>query len=353
MKEPPKDSKIKVTKEELEDMKKHAKLLFGSGGGLWNNQAEHSEYKLITKYINDIQKLENGKYAGNVCYINGFFPNRLIACSDYGLFTSRFEPCGITPLEAYAAGTPVASIRTGGAPDFVFDINENSINKATGILSKHPFMRNDVDLENENYMNISNEKEKILCGEREWNHETMDKEYAKVLDAKRIDAASDEVARMFFDSMALSMKDENAYDKLCENCLNQRIDWITNKKFNRNYKDDGKGGYEKDYSVNEADLKSASDVYAEDIYGVSGSKCKAEDRTFIRPRSINRLKKLTGEFPKHVDIAGIRRAYPDFNDNNHNYTRPTVSFRGFAATNNMKIISVNIKQNCGTKVFVG
>ena len=74
---------------------------------------------LLFQKINEYQKISKierdgieGIFKGNAVYINGLFPNRVVNCSDSGYFGSRWEPCGITPLECYASGTPVISIKT-------------------------------------------------------------------------------------------------------------------------------------------------------------------------------------------------------------------------------------------------
>ncbi len=117
----------------------HSKLLFGAGGGNDAFGKDHAEWKLIKEELKKIAEIEvdgkKGIFAGNACYVNGLFPNRLANCADVGIFTSRYEPCGITPFESYAAGAPVLSTNTGGAGDFV------SPGK-NGFLTKNPFMLN-------------------------------------------------------------------------------------------------------------------------------------------------------------------------------------------------------------------
>ena len=297
MKTPPKG----MTAEQLEDIKQHAKLLFGSGSDKWDKNAP--EFKLILEYINKIQKLDGGKYAGNVCYVNGFFPNRIIACSDFGFFTSRFEPCGITPLESYAAGTPVASIRTGGAPDFVvstktngkndntdfvFDVNECNKDEATGFLTEHSFMRNDTDLKD--YIDTEKIKKEILGDEPKWT-ESMEKEYGEYLDEARREVASNEVADMFVRCMNAA-NNEKLYDQLSKNCFKQLIQWAKNNKYNRDYNEFGEKN-----DVPEEELKSAEDIYLEDIFGVSGLSADDKSRTFLdsKPRSTEPMKKLTAD----------------------------------------------------------
>lgn len=115
-----------------EEVKKHTKFL--AGAGIWSEHAD--DYKWVKNIIEEIEKMG---YAGNACYVNGFFPNRLVGCATYTIFTSRFEPCGITPLESFASGTPCISIGTGGSPDF--------INEMRGFITKHPYLLSKERLE--------------------------------------------------------------------------------------------------------------------------------------------------------------------------------------------------------------
>ena len=326
--EPPKELKDKgVTKEQFEYMKKHTKLLFGSGDK-WPKDAK--EIKIIKEYIDKIHKLNNGAYDGSVCYLEGFFPNRLIACCDFGSFTSRFEPCGLTPLEAYAAGTPVASINTGGATNFVFDLNKVGTEKATGFLTKNPFMLNEDKLDKK-YFDAQKVKEDIMAGEEVWDEDTMGKEYAERLDDARRESASDEVADLFVRTASI---DEKTYDSLCENSLNQRIGWAENNYYNSNG-------------------KSADERLLEDAFGVKCFTKEEENRDFIRPRSYKPMEKMTGNFPEYVDFDAIKKAFPDFDDNaERKENRASVSFRGFAAINSIKNNYIK-NENKISKFFFG
>ena len=119
------------------EIRKHSKLLMGAGGGNDAFRGDNAEWKLIQECIERIENIEvngqKGYFEGNVCYVNGLFPNRIANCANVAVLTSRYEPCGITPFESYAAGMPVISIKTGGAPDFVKD-------GVTGFLTEDPFM---------------------------------------------------------------------------------------------------------------------------------------------------------------------------------------------------------------------
>ncbi|MBR1776026.1 glycosyltransferase [bacterium] len=121
------------------ETRKHCKLIMGAGGGNDAFSGNNPEWKAIKEAMERIQNIEAGGQKGvfknNAVYVNGLFPNRLANGVDLAIFTSRFEPCGITPFESFATGTPVVSINTGGAPDFVTP-------GRTGFLTKDPFMLN-------------------------------------------------------------------------------------------------------------------------------------------------------------------------------------------------------------------
>ena len=125
------------------ETRKHVKIVMGSGSGgedMFTKASE--EWKLINEGIERIQNIEiNGKkeFANNIVYTNGTFPARISNAADLDVFTSTFEPCGITPLEGFASGTPVASTNTGGAPDFIKP-------GKNGFLTKDPYMLNPEEL---------------------------------------------------------------------------------------------------------------------------------------------------------------------------------------------------------------
>lgn len=196
-----------------ENLKQHTKLLVGAGADTWPDDAR--DWKNIQKFIKEIQELDNGKYKGNVMYVNGLFPNRLVGCAHSSLFTSVFEPCGITPLESYAAGTPVSSIRTGGAPDFIthYDAQKGLVTNETGFLTKGPYLRNPENL------GLTPTQLKDIKPE----------DMFSVIDDCRRTIASDEIAQCIKDSVSLN--DEN-YKKMTINAFKQLVDWNENAAFN-------------------------------------------------------------------------------------------------------------------------
>lgn len=126
------------------ETRKHCKLVMGSGSGTEDMFTKASEeWKLIEETVSRIENMElngqKGIFKGNVVYTNGTYPARIANCADLGILTSRFEPCGITPLECFASGTPVLSTNTGGAPDFIRP-------GKNGFLTKDPFMINPEEL---------------------------------------------------------------------------------------------------------------------------------------------------------------------------------------------------------------
>lgn len=228
-----------LTDESIPESKRlRCKFLFGAGDKAWDKA--HDNYKVIKKVINDIKKYKNGKFAGNVCYVDGLFPNKLIACASYGMFTSRFEPCGITPLETFSTGTPVISVNTGGAPDFVKSAKTEALSVANGLLTESPFMRNAEDFEFtpdelkslrmskiEDLKNINNCSDEIKLS------------YEKMLDRKRAQACAGEVKSII--SKAVDYVDEvdpkskkTIYDILSENASSQLVDWHENSLYNKN-----------------------------------------------------------------------------------------------------------------------
>ena len=196
-----------------EETKKHTKLIVGAGKDTWSEGAR--DWKNIKKYITKIQSMDKGKYKGNVMYVNGLFPNRLVGCADYTLFTSVFEPCGLTPLESYSGGAPVISIKTGGAPDFIESLQsgKSTVTTETGFLTTNPYLRNpeSLGLKTEDLVSKSGD------------------EAFKIVDDARRNAASDEVAQCIKQAISL---DNESYKKMVQNTFEQNISWSGNTKYN-------------------------------------------------------------------------------------------------------------------------
>lgn len=197
----PKEDKLKV------------KVLLGAGK--WNENDR--DYKAIVRDIKEISELDGGIYKHNIMYIDGFTPNRLVACAHFGLFTSRREMCGITPVESKIAGTPYGITKTGGPVDYT--------NSSNGYMTKEP-----VELTPERY-NLS------------WadSAETIDE--ARV--ARQSKQTSDMIKEMFYE-----YKDNHeAYVAKCKKNLEEKVDWHNNNEYNHG--------------------KSANKVYMEDIFEVN------------------------------------------------------------------------------------
>lgn len=217
-----------------QEQKNHAKFLVGAGAGQSGWAKDATEWATIQEKIKQIQELENGRYKGNVCYVNGFFPNRFVACADYSLITSRYEPCGITPLESYAAGTPVLSNNTGGSPDFVTAYKGGEITNQTGFLTEHAFKINPEIMG----------KDSNLSGAE--------------LDSARVEFLGKENAANISSAMDISLNNQDGYMKMMQNTLGAKVDWHENSGFNQG--------------------KSASQIYLKDIFHVDGANIPEESK---------------------------------------------------------------------------
>lgn len=183
----------------------HSKLLFGAGKDVFRDG--NKEWEGIKEELEKIANIEvNGKkgiFKGNVCYVNGLFPNRLANCTDATIFTSRWEPCGITPFESYASGTPVINIKSGGAPDFISP-------RKTGLLSQDAFMLSASKLGLES--NVSYE----------------------VLDEARVEHSADDMVKQVKEF--LKPMEDGTFDvkqkQYIDNCLKEKIEWHNNNAYN-------------------------------------------------------------------------------------------------------------------------
>ena len=236
------------------ETKKHVKALIGAGP--W--KAEASDWQSIQKFMKEIQELEGGAYKDNVCYLNGRFSNRIVACADYSIITSRYEPCGITPLESYAAGTPVISNNTGGSPDFIKPyVKDTKVTSETGFLTKHAF------LVNPDVIGAS---------------EGLSK---KELDDARILALGKENSECIEQAMDLFTNKPDEYKKMMSNALSSKIDWHENAKFNQG--------------------KSALKLYKENVWGIDANNniIQGKERNF---EPLNNLKgTIKSDMPQNIE----------------------------------------------------
>lgn len=231
------------------EVKKHTKLIVGAG--VWENDAR--DFKWVQDIIRQIGELDGGMYKGNACYVNGFFPNRLVGCATYSIFSSRFEPCGITPLESFAAGTPVISTKTGGAPDFITALR--------GYLTKNPYLRNTESLK------IDPAK---LAGKKP-------EEIGNIIDAERMFANAAELKECIMAATSdYNLKPETGklskYAEMVKDAITQKIDWHENAAYN--------GG------------KTANERYMNEVFEIDKG---------IEGRNFEKLKRLVGEFGTAVE----------------------------------------------------
>lgn len=231
------------------ETRKHCKLIMGAGGGNDAFSGNNPEWTAIKDSIKRIGEIEldgqKGIFKGNACYVNGLFPNRIANCVDAGVFTSRFEPCGITPFESFATGTPVFSTNTGGAPDFITP-------GKTGFLTKDPFMLN---------------PEKVGL-EATASADALDK-------ARRSNIAKQMAEQM--KSYLEPIKDgswETKQKEYIKNCLAEKIEWHNNNAYNG-----GKSALEmyldKKFNTRNNDIPSQ---YASDMRGEFDNSAFAEPK---------------------------------------------------------------------------
>ncbi len=230
------------------EWKEHFKLALGSGPDPWQmNDGGTGDFHLIKDIMYKIQNLDGGAYKKNCMYGNGFFPNRLVTCATYGIFTSRGEPQGLSVPESIQSGTPTASLNTGGAGEMIITAGENA-EKANGFKTVDAFMRNIEDLN--------------------WPEGTdLTKLTGDQIDNRRIELAAEQVADMFEDMAKTYYENPKLYEKMAENGGRAKFDWHNNNILN--------GG------------RSTLQLYTED--GMEISKGWAG-------RDKNPMKRLVGEF---------------------------------------------------------
>jgi len=91
------------------------------------------------RHIEETLRALAARHAGAVAAHIGFderLAHQVIAGSDIFLMPSRFEPCGLTPMQAALNGTPAVARRTGGLADTIVDATDEAHNArtATGFL---------------------------------------------------------------------------------------------------------------------------------------------------------------------------------------------------------------------------
>lgn len=169
------------------------------GAGKWNEGAR--DYQSIVRIMKEIEELDGGIYKGLVMYVDGFFPNRLVGCAQYGMFTSRREMCGITPLECKAAGVPYGATKTGGPVDYTTDLN--------GYLTKEP-----TEGRPERYGLT-------------WANSTDE------IDDARCARQADQVSEIFGKMAEEHTNNRASYIAKCKKNIEEKIDWHDNVEYNR------------------------------------------------------------------------------------------------------------------------
>ncbi len=225
-------------------------------------QKDDTDWKIINEQMKKLETIEDGAFKKNVCFINGRFDSRLANASDFTIFTSRYEPCGITPLESAAAGTPAISINTGGSPDFMKHYKGGDIGDATGLLTKYPYRV----------------KPELIGADPKLKGEA--------LDAVRREASAADLSDLIKTATEI-IADPVKHKKIQENQFLLDIDWHNNNAFNQG--------------------KSANEKYLGEAFGLN------KDLTFNKPRVKDPLTNLKGKFKKVV--ATVKEAASQATDN--------------------------------------
>lgn len=218
------------------EMKSKVKVMLGAGP--WNKEAD--DYKEIVHDLNEIQKLDNGAYKHNIMYIDGFTPNRITGACHYGLFTSRREMCGITPIECKIAGTPYGTTATGGPVDYT--------NSKNGFLTKDA-----VELRPERF-GLS------------WDNSAWE------IDRARVNHQAPQVADIFKAMIYEYTNDRASYVAKSKKNIEELVDWHNNSEYNYG--------------------KSANKCYLEDILEVDQG---------WGARNKSRMRRVTGQFGQYQE----------------------------------------------------
>ncbi len=221
------------------------------GAGPWNKNAE--DWKAIDRAMKELETLDGGIYKHNLMYVDGWFSKRLVGCATYCAFTSRREMCGITPLEAKAAGVPYAVTKTGGPVDYT-----NALN---GFMTKEAVERNP-----EYYgLNWNNSKEEI--------------------DAARVKRQASQMSDIYKDMIDEYTDNHDSFVAKCKKNIEERIDWHNNNEYNRG--------------------KSANRRYLDDILETN----KTWESRNQKP--LNRIVGKFGEFKEEVEtLMGKTKSKP-------------------------------------------
>ncbi len=181
--------------------KDNPKAIFMLSAGVNSKDAEAIKVKALA------EELANGELKGRLLYFNGIAPvNALSSGADFSIFTSRFEPCGLTQFESMKYGCiPIVS-STGGFASTVLTPYETD--EPNGYKSTHSF-----------YMPKETLKEKFNLDEID------DKDVRKYRDT----ALAHEIADAMQEAVNESKEDHN---QMILNGLNAKTGWDNNHQFN-------------------------------------------------------------------------------------------------------------------------
>ena len=208
------------------------------GAGPWNKRDD--DYKDICKDLDEIWNLDGGIYKHNIMYIDGYTPNRFTACSHYGMFTSRREMYGITPIECKIAGTPYGTTKTGGPVDYT--------NSKNGFLTKEA-----VELRPEHFgLTYANSEKQI--------------------DQARINSQKPQVGDIFAQMIDEYTNHRDQYIAKSKKNIEELVDWHENSEYNHG--------------------KSANRIYLDDIL---------ETDKGWEARNKNPLRRILGKFGEAKD----------------------------------------------------
>ena len=171
---------------------KNAILVVGAGLVSGNNES-----KVVEDEITEM--LKDPDLQGRVVHIDGWAPAYALAsAADAALFTSRFEPCGLTDIEAMKYYcTPIVT-NTQGFKQKNFDPrNEEEAHKATSFKTQHEFdlLKSQVQMIIDAYVNgdksaMADVRREFPCfateeGYDETLFKSFAKEYSEFMDAKK------------------------------------------------------------------------------------------------------------------------------------------------------------------------
>ena len=143
--------------------------------------------------------------------MDGFAPAYALAsAADYALFTSRFEPCGLTQFEAMKYGCIPIVTNTGGFASTVLQSDETDT--PTGYKTEHSFFMTDETLRNN--LNITGE--------------ITDKNRRTLRDT----ALAEEVKNAMERATLTTLSSKEEHEKIMRNCLTAKAGWENNAQFN-------------------------------------------------------------------------------------------------------------------------